>query len=122
MNETMTIRISEWRCRAFHGVFPEEKMAGGEFEVNIEISYYIQSKINEIGDTISYVGLLEILSAEMARPRPLLETVAMETAAAFKQRYPAIVSCSLAIDKLRAPIPGLHGRVGIRYHKNFTES
>lgn len=120
MNETMTIRITEWRCRAFHGVYPEEEKAGGEFEVNLEVAFFTKYKISELDGTISYVDLMDILSGEMARPRPLLETVAMEIAENIKQRHPAVVSCTITIDKLRAPIPGLHGRVGVRYHKNFN--
>jgi dihydroneopterin aldolase len=120
MNETMTIRITEWRCKAFHGVYPEEKKAGGEFEVNLEVTYSIQHQISQLDDTISYAAVMDILAREMAKPRPLLETVAMETVEAIKQSYPAIVSCSVTIDKLRAPIPGLLGRVGVRYYKNFN--
>ena len=119
MNETMTIRITEWRCRALHGVFPEEKKAGGEFEINLEITFITSIRISELDQTISYVDLIEILTAEMSRPRSLLETVAMDIAGTIKQRHPGVVSCSITIDKLRAPIPGLKGRVGIRYHKNY---
>jgi dihydroneopterin aldolase len=120
MNDTFTIRITEWRCRAFHGVYPEEKKAGGEFEVNVEVTYAINSKINSLDQTISYVDLIDIVAREMSEPRPLLETVAMDIGEAIKQKYPRVVSCSLVIDKLRAPIPGLHGKVGVRYHKNFN--
>jgi dihydroneopterin aldolase len=119
MNQTITIRITDWRCRAYHGVYPEEKMAGGEFEVNLEVAYCTDKKISSLDQTISYVDLIDILSKEMSETRPLLETVAMDTAEAIKQKYPGVVSCTLTIDKLRAPIPGLNGKVGIRYHKNF---
>lgn len=119
MNETFTIRITEWRCKAYHGVYPQEKKAGGEFEVNLEVAFAIHGKINHLDQTISYVDLIAIIAKEMSEPRSLLETVAMDCVEAIKQKYPSVVSCTLTIDKLRAPIPGLNGKVGVRYHKKF---
>jgi dihydroneopterin aldolase len=101
-------------------VYPQEPRVGGEFEVNLSVSYLTDSPINELDQTISYVDLLGILKSQMERPRPLLETVAMEAAADIKQSYPAVVEVALTIEKLQAPITGFQGRVGVCYNKKYS--
>lgn len=120
MNEIMTIRIDGWRCHAFHGVYPQEPKAGGPFELTLEVSFLADRRIQDLGETISYVDLLDILRRQMRLTRPLLETVAMDAAAEIKQSYPAVVEISLSIHKLQAPISGFEGRVGVRYHKKYN--
>lgn len=117
---TMTIRINQWRCRAFHGLYAGEPILGGEFEVNVEVTYRIINKINEISDTISYVDVLNLLREEMKKPRPLLEALAMDMAGNIKQRFPGVVECRISIDKLQAPIDAFQGKVGVSLHQKFT--
>jgi 7,8-dihydroneopterin aldolase/epimerase/oxygenase len=119
MNETMTIHIDAWRCRAFHGVYPQEPKVGGEFELTLEVSFVIDERIQDLAKTISYVDLLCILRRQMRNTRPLLETVAMDAATEIKQSYPGVVEIILSIHKLQAPIEGFQGRVGVCYHKKY---
>jgi dihydroneopterin aldolase len=121
MNDLMTIRIEGWKCHAFHGVYPQEALCGGMFELTLEVMYEVRERITNLADTISYTDLLEILRRQMSHTRPLLETVAMDAADEIKQNYPGVVDISLSIHKLEAPIAGFQGRVGVRYHKKFDE-
>lgn len=116
---TLTVRINQWRCRAYHGLFKGEPKLGGEFEVNLEVTYRIQNKVNVLSETISYVDLLDLLREEMAHPRPLLEELAQDAVERIKQSYPAVVECCLSIDKLQAPIEAFQGRVGVTHRRSW---
>ncbi|MCU0381319.1 MAG: dihydroneopterin aldolase [Chitinophagaceae bacterium] len=120
MDARMTVQVAGFRCRAFHGVYPQEANVGGEFEINLKVTYLVDQNIIDLEQTISYVDLLRILKQQMGRTRPLLETVAMETASEIKQSYPGVVEIDLGIEKLQAPIPGFQGRVGVHYQKKYS--
>ena len=67
-------------------------------------------------------GLLEITRAEMEKPRDLLETLAMEIVEMVHATFPKILRAEICITKLRPPIEGLVGTVGIKYSKEWNTS
>ncbi|HWC52651.1 MAG TPA: dihydroneopterin aldolase [Chitinophagaceae bacterium] len=119
MNNTITIKLNKLLFFAYHGLFPEEKKIGAEFEVNLEVSYHPVDKITALEETIDYGKLYQLLKAEMQKPRELLETFVMEVAQIIYLSYPSIKKIELSVTKLQAPIAGFTGNVAVQYSKEF---
>lgn len=116
----MKILLQGYRCKAFHGVFPEEQLTGGEFEVNLEVSFEEKGTIENLDESISYTDLLEIVKLAMKRPKPLLETVCQLIIREIKAAYPFVFEINISICKLTAPIANFQGRVGVSYQKKYN--
>ena len=109
-----TIVLSGYRCRAYHGVHPEERHMGQEFEVDISVCYPEQGPVTELSDTVNYADLLEIVKAVMAEPESLLETVAQKIAVRIKTLFTKVTEINISIFKCNAPISTFGGRVGVK--------
>lgn len=105
---------------AHHGVHEEEKILGGNYEVNADLFYdeppFIIKKLEE---TINYSVVYEIIKQRMMKPSPLLETIAMELAAALKQAFPVTKEISIRIKKINPPITSFEGTVEVSYVKKY---
>ncbi len=119
MNGWLTIELKQLRFFGYHGLYPEEKKTGNEFEVNLDVSYPPPEKVTAPEETIDYVKLYQLLQEEMKNPRELLETLVTEIAQSIHQAFPRIKKIDIGITKLQAPITGFRGRVGVRYVKEF---
>ena len=82
-SQVITIKLDNLQFYSFHGLYPEEKVIGGDFYVNLEASFSIQGvnaeiePLTEIDQTVDYASIFNIVSRIMSTPRELLETVAM---------------------------------------------
>lgn len=116
----MTIELKGARFFAYHGLYEEEKKLGAEFEINFLVSFQPASAvITDIGETINYVHLYEIVKREMLQPRELLETLAMEITEAVHARFPSIHKTDITITKRHPPVTAISGELGVRYHKEY---
>jgi 7,8-dihydroneopterin aldolase/epimerase/oxygenase len=116
----MTIHLHELSFFARHGVHEEERILGNDFMVNADVQYATPATvIQTLEETIDYVVLYDLIHARMQEPTPLLETVAMEMAAAMKQRFPRIRHLLIEIYKVAAPVENFQGRLGIRYEQDY---
>jgi 7,8-dihydroneopterin aldolase/epimerase/oxygenase len=113
------INIRHFRCRARHGIFPEEKILGGEFEVNLDVSFEEKGKIHSIEQSISYTHLQEIIKTYMSSPQPLLETVCQQISDQIKADHPFVSEINISLCKLAPPIINFQGEVGVTYLKKF---
>ncbi len=111
------IHIGDFRCTAFHGVFPEERAIGQEFIVDVEVMLPAGRMVVTLEQTIDYSRLLQIVREGMAEPEQLLETVAMKIADRIGEEYPRVTGINISIEKAAAPITNFGGRVGVRYEK-----
>lgn len=104
---------------AYHGVFEEERYIGNEFEVNLNVKYSAPDrgtiKEDNLGNTVSYVDLWEIVKEEMADTRQLLESVASSIAERIKSSFPQCHYIECSISKKRPPIPGFTGSAAVTY-------
>lgn len=119
MNETITIKLNQLRFFAYHGLYPEEKKIGAEFEVNLEISYSPPEKITALDETVNYEKIYELLKSEMQKPRELLETLVMEVTQVIHLSFPSIKKTDISITKLQVPIVGFNGNVSVKYSKTY---
>jgi len=115
----MKILLQQFRCISRHGIFPEEQTTGGEFEVNLEVSFEEEGIIDRLDQSISYTHLQEIVKSMMSIPHPLLETVCQRISAQIKTDYPFVSEINITLCKLAPPIVNFQGRVGVNYVKIF---
>jgi 7,8-dihydroneopterin aldolase/epimerase/oxygenase len=117
----LTIYLKDLKFRAFHGVYKEEQIVGGDFIVNLQVSY--ASEIGVIADldtTVNYELLYVLLKQEMEIPSPLIETVAMKVAHKALEQFEKIVRVKISIEKCNPPIEKLEGSVMISYEADRT--
>ncbi len=117
----MIIKLSNLILYGYHGMYSEEKKIGGEFEVNIAISYEENGIISSIGQTINYSTVFEIVHKHFAIKYDLLETLAQNITEEIHSFFTQIHTINISIEKLNAPILNFIGRVGVNYFKNFSE-
>ena len=100
------IFIAGLRMRACHGVLPQERTVGGDFEVSLSVEYDISRAMatDDVADTLSYADLSDLVRREMAVPSNLLEHVAGRIAKTIIERWPQVQSVSLSITKLNPPM------------------
>jgi 7,8-dihydroneopterin aldolase/epimerase/oxygenase len=107
------ISINKLRLFGFHGLHIEERTAGAEYEIGMEIYFAADRKITRLDETVDYVNVHEIIRKEMENPRPLLETVGMEIANRVKEVYPYIVEINITISKINPPLVNFRGELGV---------
>jgi dihydroneopterin aldolase len=112
----MTVALEGVKFFARHGVLPQERVVGNEFEVSLEVVYAAPKVVNDSLDcTISYADLYDIVAARMGQPAQLLERVAWCVAEDVRLRYPQVLSVSVKISKLAPPILGMDGSASVKF-------
>jgi dihydroneopterin aldolase len=119
MDGEMTIELKQLRFFSYHGLYLEEKKNGGEYEVNMTLSFYPPGKIKSLKETINYESLFKFLKDEMDQPRELLETLTMEIAEKIHERFPDVKKVRVEIIKLNPPIENFTGSASAAYSKEF---
>ena len=113
------IKLENVRMFAHHGVFEHERRDGNEFEVNVSLNYKVAepNKLNEdeLGNTVSYVDLWDVVKEEMVQPRKLLETVASSIVEKMKEKFPSASRIECKITKINPPIPSFTGTTSVSY-------
>lgn len=95
------------RFFAYHGFYPEEQVLGTEFIVDVDTELEVfTSGDDEISNTVNYERLFLIISAEMQRPRKLLETVAHGILAEIRHEFLAVKNIRVLIRKMHPPLGG----------------
>lgn len=112
------IFIAGLRLRACHGVLPQERTVGGDFEVSLSVEYDITRAMatDDVADTLSYADLSDLVRREMAVPSNLLEHVAGRIAKTIIERWPQVQSVSLSITKLNPPMGADCDGAGVELH------
>lgn len=100
------IHLRQLRFHAFHGVMPQEQLVGADFLLDLKVGYPLQQAMqsDEVGDTLNYAALYDLVAREMQQPSKLLEHVAGRIAEAISQAYPKVTSIDLELTKLNPPM------------------
>ena len=116
-----TIRVSLHKLRLFgyHGIHPEEKIAGTEFEITMQVSYQTNETISEIGQTVDYTAVYDIIRKTMLIPFPLLETMGTAIASEVKSRFSQVNEINITISKINPPVVNFRGELGVTVHMIF---
>ena len=104
--ESSYIFLRNVRFHAFHGVLPQERQVGGDFLMNLRVDYPVEKAMesDEVGDTLNYATLFDLVKREMQMPSQLLEHVAGRIAKAIMANFPAVTSIDLELTKLNPPM------------------
>jgi dihydroneopterin aldolase len=115
-----TIELRDLEFFSFHGLYEEEKKAGGEFVVDVFAKFPAENhKLTSIDETVNYAALFAIIKDEMNQPRELLETIAQVIAEKIYAKYAVIKEIEIRIEKKKPPIVGFSGTVAARYRKVY---
>lgn len=106
-----TISLKDLRFFSTIGLFEQERLIGNEFIVNIDVSFYRSTPVddNSLDEMISYVDIYNIVNEEMKTGGKLLETVAWRISKRIKNEKPIISYGKITIAKMRPPISGIDG-------------
>jgi len=112
------IRLEKLRFRAFHGVLPQERTVGGDFEVTLRIGYPWQQAMesDDVADTLDYAAVYRLVRCEMAVPSQLLEHVVGRIVKALLRDFHRITSIDLWLTKLTPPMGADCEGAGVELH------
>lgn len=107
MSAADRIRLRGLRTRGFHGVLPEERVAGQDFviDLDLELDLAPAAASDDVRDTVHYGELAQEVSAIVAGdPVDLIETLADRIASAVL-RSGRVLAVTVTVHKPQAPIP-----------------
>ncbi len=109
---------------AFHGAIPEENVVGTYFITDLEVHADIwkSTETDELGDTISYADLNEIIHDEMEVPSKLIEHVAGRILNSIHQKFPEIFFAKIKISKTSPPMKGELKCAAVEFEKSYRSS
>ena len=100
---------------AKHGLFAEEGIIGGSFEVNLELETDFSNAMDsdEVAGTIDYSRVYELIAIEMKKPSKLIEHLGKRIIDRLYSELDTIHFIKLKISKLNPPISGEIEKVSI---------
>jgi len=103
-----SIKLSDIRFFAYHGVLEQERKAGNNYVVNIHLNadLSLACESDNVEDTINYALVYDIVEKEMKKPSYLLEHVAMRIFKSIKSTFPQILSIEVRLAKSNPPVRG----------------
>ena len=102
------IKVDRLKVFARHGVLPQERVVGNDFEVTVTATTEMNEDVlasDDLAGTVSYAGIVDVIRREMAEPSQLIEHVAWRIGRGIMQDYPAVDGCRVTVAKLLPPIP-----------------
>jgi 7,8-dihydroneopterin aldolase/epimerase/oxygenase len=117
-NLESSIFINSLRLYACHGVLPQERVVGGDYEVTLKVDYDISRAMDtdDVADTVDYAALCSIIKEEMAVPSKLIEHVAGRIANHIVRRFAAVTAVHLSITKMNPPMGADCDGAGVEVH------
>ncbi len=111
-----SIQLENLEFKSFHGLYPEEKIIGGSFIVNLSVHFAMSNKKNILIDqTVNYEKLFEIVSKHMNRPTELLENLVVIIADDVFNQINQVQQINISITKKNPPIQQFIGDVSVSY-------
>lgn len=108
------------RFYAYHGYFPEERILGNWYELDITLSILAQDTLkDDLNLTIDYGQVYQICQSTMKEPVDLLETIVEKLAKALVHRWPHLKGIEISLKKLNPPLGLSQGNSAIHWNKTF---
>ncbi len=112
----LILNLSQLHFYAHHGLYKEEKILGGEFEVNVTVWHNETSKIPQhISEVIDYTNVYSLIKDLMQKPTPLLETLVITIAQAILAKFSQAAEVKVSITKIHPPIVAFGGSITLSY-------
>jgi dihydroneopterin aldolase len=110
------VSIEDIRIFAFHGLYPEERILGNWYTLDVIVESDTQPNFSDdIANTIDYSQIYAICKQVMANPVDLLETVAEKIAQKIRGEISEEVSILVQISKENPPMGLSSGRSTVVY-------
>jgi dihydroneopterin aldolase len=96
------------RFYAHHGCFEQERAIGTHFRVDVVFETDTsQAEVSDnIGDTVSYLDVYQVVKREMEIPSNLLEHVARRIGEGIRIDFPSVTAVRVKVSKLNPPLGG----------------
>lgn len=93
---------------AYHGHYPEEKVVGNKFIVNLAFDYDSASAelSDELDDAVNYQIAYQLINEAMKIPSRLLEHIARRILDRIESELPGTSNVVLKISKMNPPMGG----------------
>ncbi|MDE1192445.1 MAG: dihydroneopterin aldolase [Arachidicoccus sp.] len=112
----LKIELHNLWFHAYHGLYEEEKVLGGDFTIDAEICYVPKTTPHHIYETIDYSAVYNLIKSHMQKPEPLLETLAMNITKEILEKFSLAEEVSLRIKKTNPPMIGFTGNVSVTHY------
>jgi len=108
---------------AFHGVYPEEKLIGGTFVLDVTIDADIEDAGDEddIAQTINYEVIHQICKGVMNNPMDLLETVIQNLKDELQNHFTEMDGLVIRLSKMNPPLSGQVASATIEEEWDFVK-
>lgn len=118
------IYLENVRFHAYHGVLPQERIAGGDYTVSVKVKYPYRKALqtDDVSDTLDYSQLYEIINKEMQKPSNLLEHLAGRIGKSIEAQFPLVEEVWLKITKCNPPMGGCMDGAGVEIRLNYNKS
>ena len=105
------IKIEGMQFYAYHGCFQEERLVGAHFVVDcsLKIDAELAAKTDDLGKTIDYQQVYQVIAKEMEQTSSLLENVAYRILGSLHANFPMLKRTNVSVKKIN---PSLGGKVG----------
>lgn len=115
------IVLRDIRLYAYHGCLAEEAEIGSAYrvEVSVEGDLGKAARSDDLGDTLDYSRLNEIVRAEMAIRSRLLEHVAKRILDRIGRELQGVQRADLQIAKLNPTLSGAVGSAAVILHQSY---
>lgn len=112
-----TIALEGMIFHSKHGVFPEEKVLGARYEVDVYVNTSIlkPGKTDNLADTIDYGAIYSIVADRMKQKHKLLEFLAYQLAHEILTTNANIHSVKVRVSKMHPPLGGLCNKTFVEY-------
>ena len=116
--ESGYVFLKDVRFHAFHGVMPQERSVGADFLVSLRMGYDLSKAMvsDEVGDTLNYAEVYQLVRQEMEQPSALLEHVAGRIVRILFERFPMVTSVDLQLMKKNPPMGADCKGAGVELH------
>lgn len=112
------IYLRNLRFHALHGVLPQERVTGNDYELTLRIGYPMEGAMRSdaVADTLNYAEVYELVRDEMQTPCNLMEHAARRISDRLLRQYPEIRSIDLWMTKKNPPMGADCEGAGVEVH------
>lgn len=105
-----SIQLHNLEFYAYHGLLPQERVVGGHYRVDVELSLTPPLRAlteDVIDDTVNYAEVYALIRHQMEQPVNLLEHLAHRITQGLYAQFPQIQAVKLSVTKVTPPISGI---------------
>ena len=102
------IELEGMEFHAFHGCLEKEREVGNTFTVDFHAELELKEavKTDDLGKTVDYGRIYDIVAEQMAVPSNLLENVAGRIIDAIHEEFKDFLYCKVRVSKKNPPVNG----------------